>query len=70
MKTSAFFFLFCVVGILVDSAFLWGEYLIYNGMANGLSKQQLFQNLITPAWFIMGSFILGAVAFAYISLKS
>ncbi len=64
------FFLFCVVGVIIVSAILWGETFILNALPNGTAKEQVISNLVIPLEVMVILFAIGAVVSIFLWFKS
>lgn len=70
MSAAGWAFLFCVIGIVIDSIVIWGTVGFLGYVPSGLATQQVTNHLLLPLEVLDILFVLGAVASAYFAVKS
>jgi hypothetical protein len=70
MNGAAAVFLFCVLGIIIDSVVIFGTAGLIGYLPPGNPTQQVSNNLIIPLEVLDIVFVIGAIVSGYAALKS
>ncbi len=69
MKWSVWAFLFCALGIVIDSTVIWGTAGILGYVPPGAASRQVTNYLLVPLEVLDILFVLGAIASAYFAIR-